>query len=1072
MSRCHALVIGNAEYTDSASFEPLKYAVSDAEEIFQLLIDSPTAIFDKATSVCHRNLDWEAMLHALSAFFAPVQPSDLVLIYFAGHGEPLGNKRLALIMRNTVKHDLAGTAFNVERFVDYFEDKKLQRYIVILDCCRAGKALKSPGVINRGDANVVDLSDLSGRGKIFVTTAGEHQLARELDALQHGLFGYYFIQGIKTGDALEAGDALKSVIDIDDICKHVQKKISKLHPEMYQEVDKSGENILGELPVARNPKYHDTSSPKIDITGLPETDARLFGRNRELETLDTVWNNPDTNIVALVAWGGVGKTALVNQWLSLMQRDKYRGAQRVYGMSFYSQGAAEGKQASADRFFADALRWFDDLHPDQGDPVDKAKRLAALIRQQKTLLILDGLEPLQYPPGADEGRLKDQGVKVLLKALATENPGLCIISTRLWTEDLKTWEGGAVQRLDLTHLAPADGASLLRSLGVYGTEKELRQASADFDGHALALTLLGTYLHAVFDGDVRQRDKIPQLMDAEERQGKHARRVMASYEKWMEQSERGRRQLSILRMLGLFDRPAEPGAIRALLAEPDIKGLTEELRHLAHDKWQFAVNGLREMRLINSPPGRPAVSFSGKAYHGEESSTKPSRDPGEIASQSLAMTTQRGGGSAAEGGELGCHPLIREYFGEKLREEDPDAWQEAHRRLYEYYKNLPKTKYPDTLEAMEPLFAAVAHGCQAGKHQEALDDVYYSRIQRDGATNYCCKKLGAFGADLAAVANFFEALWTQPVAGLTDEAKAYALNWAGFRLRAVGRLREAAQPMQASLEASIKQENWEWASINAGNLSELWLTIGDVPQAVEYARQSVDFADRSGDGFQRKSKRTTLADALRQAGERAEAESLFQAAETIQKEHQPENNYLYSLWGFRYCDLLLSQGKYREVMERAEKALEIAKQYNDLLSIALDKLSLGEAYLLQALEQGTLDFTQAAIYLHHAVEGLRKAGVYDFLTRGLLARVALYRVKQDFPNAWTDLDEVFEIADRSGMKLHLTDYHLEACRLCLAEGKKDAAKKHLDAARALIQATGYHRRDADVQEMDTLLFRE
>ena len=70
---------------------------------------------------------------------------------------------------------------------------------------------------------------------------------------------------------------------------------------------------------------------------------------------------------------------------------------------------------------------------------------------------------------------------------------------------------------------------------------------------------------------------------------------------------------------------------------------------------------------------------------------------------------------------------------------------------------------------------------------------------------------------------------------MTDEDKAVALNWAGFRLRALGRLRKAAEPMQAALENHIKQENWKEAAKDAGNLSELYLTLGDVPKAVEYA---------------------------------------------------------------------------------------------------------------------------------------------------------------------------------------------------------------------------------------------
>jgi hypothetical protein len=66
----------------------------------------------------------------------------------------------------------------------------------------------------------------------------------------------------------------------------------------------------------------------------------------------------------------VGKTALVNKWLSQMGQDNYRGAERVYGWSFYSQGAAPegGRQVSADQFIAAALTWFGDPDPTQGSP--------------------------------------------------------------------------------------------------------------------------------------------------------------------------------------------------------------------------------------------------------------------------------------------------------------------------------------------------------------------------------------------------------------------------------------------------------------------------------------------------------------------------------------------------------------------------------------------------------------------------------------------------------------------------------------------------------------------------------
>ena len=113
----------------------------------------------------------------------------------------------------------------------------------------------------------------------------------------------------------------------------------------------------------------------------------------------------------------MGKTSLVNHWLNRMGDDNYRGAKRVYCWSFYSQGTREERQASADEFISHALTWFGDSDQALGSPWDNGVRLAGLIRRHRTLIILDGMEPLQYPPGEMHGRLKDQGPQALLKRI-------------------------------------------------------------------------------------------------------------------------------------------------------------------------------------------------------------------------------------------------------------------------------------------------------------------------------------------------------------------------------------------------------------------------------------------------------------------------------------------------------------------------------------------------------------------------------------------------------------------------------------------------------------------------------
>ena len=97
------------------------------------------------------------------------------------------------------------------------------------------------------------------------------------------------------------------------------------------------------------------------------------------------------------------------------------------------------------------------------------------MRKQKTLLFLDGLEPLQYPPGevqGFDGQLKDKGMAAFLKELAASCPGdtnqcgLCVVTTRENITDLANKTGHAVKEVMLEDLSDEAGAQLLRSLGV------------------------------------------------------------------------------------------------------------------------------------------------------------------------------------------------------------------------------------------------------------------------------------------------------------------------------------------------------------------------------------------------------------------------------------------------------------------------------------------------------------------------------------------------------------------------------------------------------------------------------
>src|SRR5262249_42763901 len=230
---------------------------------------------------------------------------------------------------------------------------------------------------------------------------------------------------------------------------------------------------------------------KISLAKLPVTGSDIFGREEDLALLDRAWANKAVNVVTIVAWAGVGKSTLVNHWLRRMAAKHYRSAELVFGWSFYRQGTS-GDTSSADEFVDAALAWFGDPDPRIGTAWEKGERLAKLVAHCRTLLVLDGLEPLQNPPGPQEGRLREPSLQALLRELAAFNRGLCVITTRLPVADIADHERTSALRLELEHLTGDAGAKLLRALGVRGDEADLRSASDEFGGHCLALTLLGS----------------------------------------------------------------------------------------------------------------------------------------------------------------------------------------------------------------------------------------------------------------------------------------------------------------------------------------------------------------------------------------------------------------------------------------------------------------------------------------------------------------------------------------------------------------------------------------------------
>ncbi|MEU6141748.1 hypothetical protein ABZ848_15460 [Streptomyces sp. NPDC047081] len=745
--------------------------------------------------------------------------------------------------------------------------------------------------------------------------------------------------------------------------------------------------------------------------GLPETTPRLFGRELPLERLREAWMSSETRILCVVAPGGVGKSALVNQWLREMHARDYDGARRVLAWSFYSQGTKDNL-VSGDAFVSFALEWLGETGVRETSPVARGNRLAELIRAHRVLLVLDGLEPLQYPENAPEvgGRLTDSSIEALLSGLAEPGwDGLCLITTRVRLRGLAPSGELArptIDELELDNLGEAAGADLLRYLLDTPLDEETaRDLVRGVHGHALAVSLVGRYLREVHGGRssgiLELRDLRTAVAD-----GGHARRIMEMYGEWLAQNGRSG-ELAILDIIGLFDRPAPYAAMATLLAETELSRSARGLQ-VGGAEWDRCVEALRRMGLLS-------------------------------------------GEAAGLPGTLDAHPLVREHFRENLQENDAALWREGNSALYGYYSRRAPV-LPDNAADMNLLYAAANHGCAIGLHQEVFDEVLLPRVWRGSRSSYSTRILGMTGSEIVALSNYFEMprwseLREQPE--LTQRAKLLVMCNAGLRLRQLGRLDDARDSCAAVLEQArpspdASDEEMADAAFAASLHSELLVIAGylrgsegSVTGEVS-AKLARKFADHCEDPYFKMYSRSCLADVYFMAGEFTRARRHFTEARKAAAEPRSDTPFLYSQVLYRYGYFLLETGGAAALLADAEgdpqwglngsNSSQLSRAIRELVLVAarrtlIEQDLLGRANLAIAVEQASA-----------VIPELRAVGYVDYTVRGLLEHARLLRVRgnpEDYARALHDLAEVFTETDRGGMGLLAADAYLEllACHL-------------------------------------------
>ncbi|AIE84757.1 SEFIR domain protein [Fimbriimonas ginsengisoli Gsoil 348] len=808
-----------------------------------------------------------------------------------------------------------------------------------------------------------------------------------------------------------------------------------------------------------DPKW--VSLDKLRLDGDRKRDVgRLIGRDQEIALLNLAFARSDVKTQVLVAPGGAGKTMLTRYWLETLQAKNWKGVERVYAWSFYSQGTREELQASEQPFFEDAVKFFEVENDATLSPTDRGRRLAQAIAEKPTLLILDGIEPLQVPKGeAKEGRLRASGIRSMLSHLGNFSSkdkwsGLCLISTREEIVDLQATQRGRadmwgeVLSVELPPLSDEAGAELLHSVGVNRLgvrpincdHEKLRDMTRRVNGHALTLFLYGQYLRRVNQGDISGASLIQfSEEDTDNKRNGTSFRLFQTLEAWFAGSGEGTefRQLAILRMMGLFDRPVLMSCLEHLMQAPPIEGLTEPMfvRHkgVAHDEVKVQPIERAKFNLAL----HHLIDFGLVFY----------------ANADDEITT------------LDCHPLVREYFAERLRTDDLEAWKQANLRLGHYYEDLVDEPYPKDHAKLDLIFQALVFYARAGMPKKSYR-TFKLRILADDY--YATKGLGMQAEVWVACKTILRHNEEQ----IDLVGKADILQQLGYTERSLGMLSDAIKSFNACLE--IREANYTGSkgeanliSIVAGLLGVTQLYSGDLRGGLLNTTKAVKFSQGAEDTpkyMYSLSSKGKVEHYLGQFGLACEnLQKAYEMSKAPQNQREPSNC---SNACFRWGELLLWKKAYAEALEVADDGLAFVER-TGLGPMFKALLQVNRAYAMMA---GAYRKEVDAIVkelLDTALQNFRRGGLDNETIRGHLALAHYYDWSGNPVEARFDLDEAWSMAELGQMRLHMADVLLLRARLFADQPERPWGdpEMHLFDARKLILECGYRRREAEWNEL-------
>ncbi|MEM9271641.1 MAG: trypsin-like peptidase domain-containing protein [Cyanobacteria bacterium P01_F01_bin.143] len=616
------------------------------------------------------------------------------------------------------------------------------------------------------------------------------------------------------------------------------------------------------------------SQPETKFNNEPPPLKEWVGRKEFLQNLDQDWQDSERLITGLIGFGGEGKSSLTRRWLDdLLDNSSLPQPKGVFWWGFY-------ENTNVDQFFEALLKFMSDgqINPSTFSSTQmKAKVITSFLGSGRYLLVLDGLEVLQHQNGDDYGLLKNIDLRDWLRDFAAGgHKSFCMISSRaplLDLIDFTTYTHRDVERLSIN-----EGRDLLRKIKVKGTDAQLEQVVQEWDGYALVLSLLGSYLVDRFEGKIEHLKDIP-VPTADEPKYDRVRRVLRRYDEHLTEEEG-----EFLEIFSAFRLPVPEAALEPV----------------------FGQDSSQESPIVKQLIKYRILRHNTQAKH---------------------YTT---------------HPLIRAHYLECLQSKPSFAQPVHRKIADYYLNSAGETPDHPTLDDLKPLIETVHHLCQAGDYDEALNSIVWERIDQGnravsinvlGAYETNLSVMQSF---------FPNSDTSQEPQISNPENKSFIINAVGFCLMNLGHMNKAVPFYERAITIHISIENWKNASIGYQNLADLYVDLGKLNSSVEAASEALKLIHLADHKWGEQISLSKQAWAAHLQGDLETASSAFQDAEVLEREIDPDKHYLYSLRGIQHADHLRRIGNADYARKVTEVNLEICQRNSLIKSISQCYRVLGD----------------------------------------------------------------------------------------------------------------------------------